>query len=83
MATYSIPTGAQVAVDEVLELMLVQSLQKLLDKPPKHRILPEACQRVEVVEARRPKEGNVGQMAKIDGIVAEARLKIKEKVASY
>ena len=58
---------------KVRKLTLDRLLQKHPDKHPKLKTLLEDLPRVaELFEARRPKEGNVGQMAKIDGIVSEA-----------
>ena len=57
----------------VQELMLAQSFAKTPRQASKTQDITGGLPRVaELFEARRPKEGNVGQMAKIDGIVSEA-----------
>ena len=57
---------------KVLELMLDPLLQKLQDRHQNPRYYWWSSSCGGTFEARRPKEGNVGQMAKIDGIVSEA-----------
>ena len=73
LATYSIPTGAQVAVDEGTKIDAGSIIAKTPRQASKTQDITGGLPRVaELFEARRPKEGNVGQMAKIDGIVSEA-----------
>ena len=73
IATYSVPTGAQVAVDEGTKIDAGSIIAKTPRQASKTQDITGGLQRVaELFEARRPKEGNVGQMAKIDGIVSEA-----------
>ena len=73
MATYSVPTGAQVAVDEGTKIDAGSIIAKTPRQASKTQDITGGLPRVaELFEARRPKEGNVGQMAKIDGIVSEA-----------
>ena len=73
LATYSVPTGAQVAVDEGTKIDAGSIIAKTPRQASKTQDITGGLPRVaELFEARRPKEGNVGQMAKIDGIVSEA-----------
>ncbi|MDA8823258.1 DNA-directed RNA polymerase subunit beta' [Opitutales bacterium] len=73
IATYSVPTGAQVAVDEGTRIDAGSIIAKTPRQASKTQDITGGLPRVaELFEARRPKEGNVGQMAKIDGIVSEA-----------
>ena len=73
LATYSVPTGAQVAVDEGTRIDAGSIIAKTPRQASKTQDITGGLPRVaELFEARRPKEGNVGQMAKIDGIVSEA-----------
>jgi DNA-directed RNA polymerase subunit beta' len=73
IATYSVPTGAQVAVDEGTKIDAGSIIAKTPRQASKTQDITGGLPRVaELFEARRPKEGNVGQMAKIDGIVSEA-----------
>ena len=73
LATYSVPTGAQVAVDEGTRIDAGSIIAKTPRQASKTQDITGGLPRVaELFEARRPKEGNVGQMAKIDGIVTEA-----------
>jgi DNA-directed RNA polymerase subunit beta' len=73
LATYSIPTGAQVAVDEKTKIDAGTIIAKTPRQASKTQDITGGLPRVaELFEARRPKEGNIGQMAKIDGIVSEA-----------
>ncbi|MDE0575327.1 MAG: DNA-directed RNA polymerase subunit beta' [Opitutales bacterium] len=73
IATYSIPTGAQVSVDEGTRIDAGSIIAKTPRQASKTQDITGGLPRVaELFEARRPKEGNVGQMAKIDGIVSEA-----------
>ena len=73
LATYSVPTGAQVAVDEGTKIDAGSIIAKTPRQASKTQDITGGLPRVaELFEARRPKEGNVGQMAKIDGIVTEA-----------
>ena len=73
LATYSVPTGAQVAVDEGTKIDAGSIIAKTPRQASKTQDITGGLPRVaELFEARRSKEGNVGQMAKIDGIVSEA-----------
>jgi DNA-directed RNA polymerase subunit beta' len=73
LATYSVPTGAQVAVDDGTRIDAGSIIAKTPRQASKTQDITGGLPRVaELFEARRPKEGNVGQMAKIDGIVSEA-----------
>ena len=73
IATYSVPTGAQVAVDEGTRIDAGSIIAKTPRQASKTQDITGGLPRVaELFEARRPKEGNVGQMAKNDGIVSEA-----------
>jgi len=73
LATYSVPTGAQVAVDEGTKIDAGSIIAKTPRQASKTQDITGGLPRVaELFEARRPKEGNVGQMAKIDGIISEA-----------
>jgi len=73
LATYSVPTGAQVAVDEGTKIDAGSIIAKSPRQASKTQDITGGLPRVaELFEARRPKEDNVGQMAKIDGIVSEA-----------
>jgi len=73
IATYSVPTGAQVSVDEGTRIDAGSIIAKTPRQASKTQDITGGLPRVaELFEARRPKESNVGQMAKIDGIVSEA-----------
>ena len=73
IATYSVPTGAQVAVDEGTRIDAGSIIAKTPRQASKTQDITGGLPRVaELFEARRPKESNVGQMAKIDGIITEA-----------
>jgi DNA-directed RNA polymerase subunit beta' len=73
LATYSVPTGAQVAVDEGTRIDAGSIIAKTPRQASKTQDITGGLPRVaELFEARRPKESNVGQMAKIDGIITEA-----------
>jgi len=73
LATYSVPTGAQVAVDEGTRIDAGSIIAKTPRQASKTQDITGGLPRVaELFEARRPKDSNVGQMAKIDGIVSEA-----------
>ncbi len=73
LATYTIPTGAQLAVEEGAKIDAGSIIAKTPRQASKTQDITGGLPRVaELFEARRPKEGNVGQMAKIDGIVSEA-----------
>jgi DNA-directed RNA polymerase subunit beta' len=73
IATYSIPTGAQVSVDEGTRIDAGSIIAKTSRQASKtHDITGGLPRVVELFEARPPKEANVGQMAKLDGIVSEA-----------
>ena len=73
LATYSVPMGAQVSVDEGTRIDAGSIIAKTPRQASKTQDITGGLPRVaELFEARRPKEGNVGQMAKIDGIVSEA-----------
>ena len=73
IATYSVSTGAQVSVDEGTRIDAGSIIAKTPRQASKTQDITGGLPRVaELFEARRPKESNVGQMAKIDGIVSEA-----------
>jgi DNA-directed RNA polymerase subunit beta' len=73
IATYSVPTGAQVAVDEGTRIDAGSIIAKTPRQASKTQDITGGLPRVaELFEARRPKESNVGQMAKIDGVITEA-----------
>jgi DNA-directed RNA polymerase subunit beta' len=85
IATYSVPPGAQVAVDEGTRIDAGSIIAKTPRQASKTQDITGGLPRVaELFEARRPKEGNVGQMAKIDGIVSEAgTLRSKKRSVNY
>ena len=69
IATYAIPTGAQVAVNEGDEITQGSMLAKTPRQASKTQDITGGLPRVaELFEARRPKEA--AEMAKIDGIVS-------------
>ena len=69
MATYAIPTGAQIAVNEGDEIAPGTMLAKTPRQASKTQDITGGLPRVaELFEARRPKEA--AEMAKIDGIVS-------------
>ncbi|MGC6424927.1 MAG: DNA-directed RNA polymerase subunit beta' [Lentimonas sp.] len=69
IATYAIPTGAQVAVNEDDEIAPGSMLAKTPRQASKTQDITGGLPRVaELFEARRPKEA--AEMAKIDGIVS-------------
>jgi len=73
LATYSVPTGAQVAVDQGTRIDAGSIIAKTPRQASKTQDITGGLPRVaELFEARRPKDSNVGQMAKIDGIISEA-----------
>ena len=63
---------AQVAVDEGTRIDAGSIIAKPRQASKTQDITGGLPRVAELFEARRPKEGNVGQMAKIDGIVSEA-----------
>ena len=69
IATYSIPTGAQVVVNERDEISAGSLLAKTPRQASKTRDITGGLPRVaELFEARRPKEA--AEMARIDGVVS-------------
>ena len=69
-ATYSVPTGAQVAVDEGTRIDAGSIIAKTPRQASKTQDITGGLPRVaELFEARRPKEGNVGQMAKLGALL--------------
>ena len=69
IATYAIPTGAQVAVNEGDEITQGSMLAKTPRQASKTQDITGGLPRVaELFEARRPKEA--AEMAKIDGVVS-------------
>jgi hypothetical protein len=74
MVSYSLPVGTKIAVDEDTRIDAGSIIAKIPRyQSTKTQDITGGLPRVaELFEARRPKEGNVGQMAKTDGIVSEA-----------
>ena len=80
IATYSIPTGAQIAVNEGDTIELGALLAKTPRQASKTQDITGGLPRVaELFEARRPKEA--AEMAKIDGIVSlEGTIRSKRRL---